>query len=144
MKNLSLLLFLSAFLLLTTRSFAQSSDQSEQTFFVGTHSLEEIEEKLVEVRFHGWRKPFNMLIYYGQDCMDNFGLLNGWTSRTLREDCIGLKDKYGDLVDFNHYMTGLNFMEKMGFELLEIIPTQDSEVIHTSSFIFKRKPKDLK
>ncbi|MEM6804529.1 MAG: hypothetical protein AAF696_24225 [Bacteroidota bacterium] len=80
-----------------------------------------------------------MNLYYGQECARNFYLYRNMKLKEFEIECAGLKDQGGNLIIFQHYLDGLNVLEKEGFELIEIVPFPESMIMNNATFIFRRK-----
>lgn len=115
---------------------AQAQDEA---YYVGDLSVTQIETDFIEVAFCGipFKPGENMTISYGQECLATVTLRTG---RAFLLQCNGVQDVRGNLVVFNDYIQGLNYIKSQGWELVEIMDniSEGSSSPRNSRFLFKR------
>lgn len=115
---------------------------SAQSLMVGNIPLEEIDSDFVELRVV-YLRPLNATQYYavkyGQGCMNQVLQLQ---TRAFLNNCNGLKDANGNLVEGFHYSKALTLLNRAGWELVEVY-MESSEGDATSGpdtvFLLQRK-----
>ena len=133
MKTQYFIIFALSFILSLT---AQAQDE---TYYVGDLPVTQIEADFIEVAFCGipFKPGENMTISYGQECLATITLRTG---RAFLQQCNGVQDAKGNLVLFNDYIQGLNYIKSQGWELVEVMDnaSDGSSSPRSSKFLFKR------